>query len=138
MGWTAQGGGQGREDHYGRFTHAVRPAIPRTAAHAGDAATAADGAATAAAAADAVDADADADADAVDAVVRGLTVVGLKQEMGEVSTLDGSSLDFRALPIGTVLAFAPHHSCASGHAHPRLVAVARGSVVGHFEVAKGW
>ena len=67
-----------------------------------------------------------------------LVVTGLKQEMGEVTTRDGSPLDFAQLPIGTMLAFAPHHSCASGCTHPSLKVVRGGVVVADLDVAKGW
>ena len=91
MGWTAQGGGQGKEAGYGSF-----PDNPD------------------------------------------LAVAVLKQEAGEVTSADGSPIDFARYPVGSLLHFAPFHSCASGHCHPTLKVVQNGQVVDELEVAKGW
>lgn len=91
MGWTAQGGGQGKEAHYGEFTNAPD-----------------------------------------------LRVRQLKQEAGEVESRDGGAIDFSKYPVGSVLMFAPYHSCAAGHCHQTLKVMADGKLVGELEVAKGW
>uniref|UniRef100_A0A7S2C2R7 D-serine dehydratase-like domain-containing protein n=1 Tax=Octactis speculum TaxID=3111310 RepID=A0A7S2C2R7_9STRA len=91
MGWTAQGGGQGKEAYYGEFTNAPD-----------------------------------------------LRIRQLKQEAGEVESREGGSIDFSKYPVGSILMFAPYHSCAAGHCHQSLKVVAHGKIVGELEVAKGW
>lgn len=123
MGWAAQGGGQGEAEHYGAFTHTVwvPPNTPK--AHllvpGGDPGG---------------DPGSDPGGDAA----AGLRVRGLTQEIGEVSTADGSPLNFGAFPVGAVLAFAPHRSGAAGHCHRALLVLEDGVVVRELEVAKGW
>jgi len=113
MGWTAQGGGQGKALHYGAFTHTAWRPKPQESSSGGG-----------------LDENGDPAA--------GLQLQGLTQEMGEVSTADGSPLNFGAFPIGTVLAFVPYHSCATGHCHPSLLVLEDGLVLRELEVAKGW
>lgn len=113
MGWTAQGGGQGKTLHYGAFTHTAWSPKPRGSASSGGGHENGDPAA-------------------------GLQLQGMSQEMGEVSTADGSPIDFEAFPVGTVLAFVPYHSCAAGHCHPSLLVLEDGLVLRELEVAKGW
>lgn len=68
-----------------------------------------------------------------------LKVVELKQEIGEVSTLDGSPLDYQRFPVGSVLAFAPYHSCATTHCHPSISCInSHGEIVGNLQRASGW
>ena len=69
-----------------------------------------------------------------------LKVASLKQELGEVSTKDGQALDYGKYPIGTVLAFAPFHSCASTHCHPDMALIdpASGKVTSRISRASGW
>ena len=67
-----------------------------------------------------------------------LKLVGLKQEMSEVSTVDGSPLDFSEFPIGSIIAFAPYHSCASGHCHSKLLVMEDGQISGELHVVRGW
>ena len=67
-----------------------------------------------------------------------LKLNNLKQEVGEVSTADGNPLDFAALPVGALLAFAPHHSCATGHNHQTIKVLEGGRIVDEYDVCKGW
>ena len=129
MGWTAQGGGQGGQDParpYGCFTHKLVP--PPSG---GDGAEEEEGAD-------------DNGGDGGDgwtedrSAVARLKLNNLKQEVGEVSTADGSPLDFAALPVGALLAFAPHHSCATGHNHQTIKVLEGGRIVDEFEGCKGW
>ena len=117
MGWAAQGGGQGAAEHYGAFTHTAW--VPTTTqAHRSGGGPGC--------------------GSLSDDLAAGLRVRHLSQEMGEVSTADGSPLNFGAFPVGTVLAFAPYHSCAAGHCHRALLVLEDGVVVRELEVAKGW
>ena len=67
-----------------------------------------------------------------------LKVMALKQEVGEVSTRDGSPIDWEMYPIGTIMSFAPYHSCATGHNFPSLKVIEGEEVVSEFAVSKGW
>ena len=69
-----------------------------------------------------------------------LRVKTLKQEAGEVESADGSPIDFAAYPIGSILAFAPYHSCAATHQHRVVHALGadRRTVEGIWQICKGW
>uniref|UniRef100_A0A0D3I343 D-serine dehydratase-like domain-containing protein n=1 Tax=Emiliania huxleyi (strain CCMP1516) TaxID=280463 RepID=A0A0D3I343_EMIH1 len=69
-----------------------------------------------------------------------LRIANLKQECGEVTSVDGAPLDFRRYPIGALLRIAPHHSCASTHQHRSVnVLGADGdTVVEEWKICKGW
>ena len=41
--------------------------------------------------------------------------------LGEVESSDGSPIDFAAHPIGSILPFAPYHSCAATHQVSRVI-----------------
>ena len=49
-----------------------------------------------------------------------LCIKVLKQEAGEVETVDGSPIDFTKYPIGAILEVAPYHSCAATHCHSQI------------------
>ena len=69
-----------------------------------------------------------------------LQVVQLKQEAGEVSTADGSKLDYTKYPIGSILWLAPYHSCAATHQHAEVHVLAddRRTLVDSWKICKGW
>jgi D-serine deaminase-like pyridoxal phosphate-dependent protein len=113
MGWTAQGGGQGKDLNYGAFTHIVGEDVGPTSGKVEELCR-------------------------TGAAPLGLKVACLKQECGEVTSTDGSPLDFSRFPVGCILAFAPYHSCATGHNHPSLLVLEGDQVVDELEVAKGW
>ena len=66
----------------------------------------------------------------------------LKQEAGEVTTVDGSALDFSKYKIGGFLRLLPWHSCAVAHQHASLYAVEddgdEAEVVAEWQRARGW
>jgi D-serine deaminase-like pyridoxal phosphate-dependent protein len=65
-----------------------------------------------------------------------LTVTKLTQEVGTVTTRDGSLLDDSRFPLGAVLRLVPNHACMTAAGHPHYFVVdseaggARGAVVG--------
>ena len=69
-----------------------------------------------------------------------LRVKTLKQEAGEVESTDGAPIDFAAHPIGSILPFAPYHSCAATHQHRVVHALGtdRRTVEGVWDICKGW
>lgn len=64
----------------------------------------------------------------------------LKQEAGEVESADGSPIDFSKYPIGSILAFAPWHSCAATHQHANIHVLAqdRETITESWRICKGW
>ena len=54
--------------------------------------------------------------------------------------MDGAPLDYSRYPIGTILALAPFHSCASTHQHATVHVLEqdRCSIVEEWKVCKGW
>lgn len=62
----------------------------------------------------------------------------LSQESGEVGA--GEAIDFARYPVGSILRFAPHHSCAAVHCHPTMRVVRGGELVDgeQLSMAKGW
>ena len=69
-----------------------------------------------------------------------LFIRNLKQEAGEVTTRDGSELDFAKHPIGSFLRLLPWHSCAVAHQHASLFVVGDDEdvVVEEWQRARGW
>lgn len=69
-----------------------------------------------------------------------LTIKVLKQEAGEVSTVDGSKIDFTRFPIGTMLQLAPYHACAATHQHRVIHALAadHATIIDTWNICKGW
>jgi len=75
-----------------------------------------------------------------------LQIQNLKQEAGEVSTIDGSPVDFSQYPVGSFLQLIPFHSCAAAHQHHSLHVVDGGSetlsdesvVVNEWVRCRGW
>lgn len=69
-----------------------------------------------------------------------LKIAVLKQECGEVTTKDGSPIDFDKFPIGTILEIAPHHSCASTHQHAAVDVVDDDgdTILATWAICKGW
>ena len=70
-----------------------------------------------------------------------LRIANLKQECGEVGPADGvSPLQYARYPIGSLLALAPHHSCASTHQHAEVHVLDddRTTVIDTWKVCKGW
>ncbi|KAH8061689.1 D-serine ammonia-lyase [Aureococcus anophagefferens] len=70
-----------------------------------------------------------------------LAIVTLKQECGEITTRDGSPLNFESYPIGTILEVAPHHSCAATHQHAECHVVRdefSGLILDSWPICKGW
>jgi D-serine deaminase-like pyridoxal phosphate-dependent protein len=129
MGWTAQGGGQGGQDAdhpFGCFTHRLVPPPPPAPWPAQAEEGGSDGGSGGSWAEDR------------SAAVLNLKINNLKQEVGEVSTKDGTPLDFEALPVGSLLCFAPHHSCATGHNHQTIKVLEGGRIVDEYDVCKGW
>ena len=64
----------------------------------------------------------------------------LKQEAGEVESVDGSKIEFAKYPIGSILRLLPYHACAATHQHKHVHAVGpdRKTIVGKWEICKGW
>ena len=69
-----------------------------------------------------------------------LRIANLKQECGEVTSADGAPLAYERYPIGSLLAIAPFHSCASTQQHQQVhVLAADGrTVVETWPICKGW
>jgi D-serine deaminase-like pyridoxal phosphate-dependent protein len=69
-----------------------------------------------------------------------LRIAQLKQECGEVTTVDGSPLDFGKYPIGALLEIAPHHACAATHQHARVHVLAddNATITDSWRICKGW
>jgi D-serine deaminase-like pyridoxal phosphate-dependent protein len=69
-----------------------------------------------------------------------LTITNLKQECGEVSSTDGGKLEYSKYPIGSMLALAPYHSCASTHQHQRVHLLADDgcTIEATWRICKGW
>jgi len=69
-----------------------------------------------------------------------LRIGKLKQECGEVSTADGSPMNYSAHPIGSLLAIAPFHSCASTHQHSQVHVLHEDglTVIASWRICKGW
>ena len=68
-------------------------------------------------------------------------ISNLKQECGEVSTADGATLEYARYPIGSLLAIAPHHSCAATHQHQHVYVVAEPTdrtIIDTWRICKGW
>jgi len=71
----------------------------------------------------------------------GLRCAKLKQECGEVVAVHGAPpIDFAAHPLGSILMFAPYHACAATQQHTHVHAIAndRRTIVGTWEICKGW
>ena len=70
-----------------------------------------------------------------------LRLSNFKQECGEVTSADGSALDYARYPIGGMLRILPYHSCAATHQHA-LVHVLEddraSSVSETWRICKGW
>ena len=70
-----------------------------------------------------------------------LRLSNFKQECGEVTSADGSPLDYARYPIGGMLRILPYHSCAATHQHA-LVHVLEddraSSVSETWRICKGW
>ena len=68
-----------------------------------------------------------------------LKIVNLKQEAGELTTVDGAPIDYARYPIGSFLELLPHHSCAAAHQHASLFVVDDDDrVVAEWQRARGW
>ena len=68
-----------------------------------------------------------------------LRIANLKQECGEVTSSDGSPMEYARFPIGSILEIAPHHSCASTHQHAAVhVLDADGVPTETWRICKGW
>ena len=69
-----------------------------------------------------------------------LVVSNFKQECGEVTTRDGTALDYSAYPIGSLLEIAPFHSCASTHQHGKVHILDDDghTIIDSWEICKGW
>ena len=68
-----------------------------------------------------------------------LRIANLKQECGEVTSVDGAPLEYRLYPIGSMLELAPFHSCASTHQHATVHVLDRERrVEGEWNICKGW
>eukprot|EP00933_Yihiella_yeosuensis_P027714 TRINITY_DN21600_c0_g1_i1.p1 TRINITY_DN21600_c0_g1~~TRINITY_DN21600_c0_g1_i1.p1 ORF type:complete len:421 (+),score=68.27 TRINITY_DN21600_c0_g1_i1:66-1265(+) len=68
-----------------------------------------------------------------------LKIKVLKQEAGEVSSSDGSPLDFSRYPVGLILRVLPWHSCASSHQHTSVhVLDESGKPVEKWQQVRGW
>ncbi|CAE8721474.1 unnamed protein product, partial [Polarella glacialis] len=68
-----------------------------------------------------------------------LRIKVLKQEAGEVTSADGTPLDFSRYPVGLILRVIPHHSCASTHQHVTThVLDADGQPMECWEQVRGW
>ena len=68
-----------------------------------------------------------------------LKIVNLKQEAGEITTVDGAPIDYAHYPIGSFLELLPHHSCAAAHQHASLFVVDDDDrVVAEWQRARGW
>lgn len=67
-----------------------------------------------------------------------LIIKVLKQEAGEVTSRDGSALEFHKYPIGFILFVIPWHSCAASHQHTGAHVVENGKIVGWWEQVRGW
>jgi len=143
MGWTAQGGGQGQALDYGTFTHRVwlpkrRPRAPTDVLPPSSLSSVAEDDSNGGGASEEAGGGGEYEEPPEVNAQLNLKVACLKQECGEVTTTDGSPLDFDRFPVGCVLAFAPYHSCATGHNHPSLLVLEGGEVTAELEVAKGW
>ena len=69
-----------------------------------------------------------------------LRIRAFKQECGEVTSADGSPIDYHRFPIGTVLAIAPYHSCAATQQHRvvHLLEDDRKTISDSWTICKGW
>ena len=66
-----------------------------------------------------------------------LVVTNLKQECGEVTSTDGSALEFEKYPIGSMLQIAPFHSCASTHQHAKVHVLDGEGRLSEWSICKG-
>ena len=67
-----------------------------------------------------------------------LRIANLSQEGGKVTSADGSALDYSRYPIGTILALAPFHSCASTHQYAQVHVQDKHGRLEAWRICKGW
>ena len=70
-----------------------------------------------------------------------LCIKVLKQEAGEVTSIDGTPIPFDKYPIGCLLQLSPYHSCATTHQH-RFIHILENEDSTHvrhtWSICKGW
>ena len=73
-----------------------------------------------------------------------LKILGFSQEVGRVTSVDGSPLDFGRHPIGSLLQLKPWHSCAATHQHREVHVVdgpaltSESKIIDTWRICKGW
>ncbi|XP_039266768.1 D-serine dehydratase-like isoform X2 [Styela clava] len=68
-----------------------------------------------------------------------LKLENLTQEVGKITNVDGTSIDFAKYPIGSMLFILPYHSCATCAMHPvYYVADNEGKIVDKWFPVRGW
>jgi D-serine deaminase-like pyridoxal phosphate-dependent protein len=72
-------------------------------------------------------------------VLPGLVVSAASQELGTITSRDGTPIDMAAFPVGRRLRILPNHSCFTAAAHPRYHVVDGGTeVAAVWERVNGW
>lgn len=69
-----------------------------------------------------------------------LKIVALKQECGEVTSTDGTPLNFDLYPMGSILLISPFHSCAATHQHGvvHVIGEDKTTIESSWSICKGW
>ncbi|KAK3083551.1 hypothetical protein FSP39_025258 [Pinctada imbricata] len=67
-----------------------------------------------------------------------LKFIGMTQELGFVSTNDGSKLDYQKYPLDSMLFFYPWHSCATAANHSVYYIHSGDKIVGKWRPTRGW
>ncbi len=60
------------------------------------------------------------------------------QEVGRITTRDGTTIKWDEFPIGSVLMLIPYHSCATASVHPHYFVHENGIVKAIWKPAYGW
>jgi len=67
-----------------------------------------------------------------------LRISNLKQEIGVITSVDDSHLDFNKYPVGSFLWFQPYHACAVTAMHQKIEVIDKGEHVDTWQIHKGW
>jgi D-serine deaminase-like pyridoxal phosphate-dependent protein len=67
-----------------------------------------------------------------------LKLKDMTQEVGKVTTVDGSALDFKRYPIGHMFFMHPYHSCATAAMHGHYNVHRNGKIVEIWKPCRGW
>merc|ERR1712113_1260941 len=68
-----------------------------------------------------------------------LTIDKISQEMGQLTTVDGSPVKYEDFPIGSCIELLPNHSCYNAAMFPELYLTTEdGDITGCWEPIRGW